>query len=77
MWSACAATVLPVASQHQDIMHQVLQRRLGSNCIVHEGCFEGVILVIANHTGGKSVVADQVCDDSSYTQHTLSQASSA
>lgn len=44
-------------------MHEVQQRRLGGNCVVHEGRFQGVILVIANHTGGQGVVADQVCDD--------------
>ena len=44
-------------------MHQVLQWRLGCNCVVHEGCFEGVILVIADHTGRQCVVAHQVCDD--------------
>ena len=69
--SPCAASILPITSQHQDIMHEVLQRRLGGNCIVHEGCFEGVILVIANDTGGQGVVADQVCDDTPCTQHRL------
>ena len=43
-------------------MHQVLQCCLGCYCVVHEGRFEGVILVIANDTGRQCVVADQVCD---------------
>ena len=58
-----SATTVPVASQGEDILHQVLQWRLGGNCVVHESRFEGVILVVADHTGGQRVVADQICDD--------------
>lgn len=54
---------LPISSKYKDVLHEVFKWGLIGNCVVHEGSFEGVVLVIANNTGRQCVVAHQVSND--------------
>lgn len=57
----------PVPCKYEDILHEVLQWRLFSYSVVHEGGLQGVIFVIANHARWQGVVADKICDDATCT----------
>ena len=58
---ACGESIL-LCGQDENILHEVLQGCLCGHGVIHEGCLQRIVLIIANDTGWQRVVAHQVCD---------------